>query len=386
MNGLNIVRCSDNQVQVYQLADVDKQVISTTVTCDRKGEIYYNQYIGFTWNELKLICSSDDSEVHEEQTIERLIPGYIEFISHVEGQLDQSTEPYVLEINQEATKVMGTIISSEQAADTTYFNENTTPKERRIYIWFPDHPIICRLIFTSDEDNPCPSMHAKVLDDTNYACYYNPGAEEKPTIEQMEAELKQVAEADSEPDNPEAYVLDLPIPDSASIDDSDASDASDTTQHSYSSQKPAASHSPKSSTTKKSKNQTKSMSFHRKPAHIKSPEQKEGSEIIRIILLVLGILLLIGLICGVIYYIMRKYRWNNLPPSTNIENDGKSSYSVDPNQSQQSLTVTSAHETNTELSMNVPLKQKLAVKLQPPIGNIRQSQRVDTSTIYDENM
>ncbi|CAF4781630.1 unnamed protein product [Rotaria socialis] len=310
-------------------------------------------------------------------------------ISHVEGQLDQSTEPYVLEINQEATNVMGTIISSEQAADTTYFNENTTPKERRIYIWFPDHPIICRLIFTSDEDYPCPLMHAKVLDDTNYACYYNPGAEEKPTIEQMEAELKQVAEADSEPDDPEAYVLDLPIPDSASIDNPDTSDTSDTsdaTKHSYSSKKPAASHSAKSSTTKKPKNQTKPMSFHRKPAHIKSPAEKEGSNVIRIILLVLGILLLIGLICGVIYYVIRKYRWNNLPPSANIENDGKSSYSVDPNQSQQSLTVTSAHETSTELSMNVPLKHRPAVKLRPPEGNIRQSQRVDTRMIYDEDM
>ena len=54
MNGLNVVRCSDNQVQVYQLADFGEQVISTTVTCDTKNEIYYNQYIGFTWNEIIL--------------------------------------------------------------------------------------------------------------------------------------------------------------------------------------------------------------------------------------------------------------------------------------------------------------------------------------------
>lgn len=210
MNGLNVIRCSENQVQVYELKDIMGKVISTIVECDRRNEIYYNKYIGLEWNALKLICSSDNDKVREEQTITRVIPGDIDFISDVKGQLDQSTDSYELEFEDTLSNNVKTMVSSEQLADSTYFKADRSPKQRTIYVWFPNHPIICRLRFLSDEDNPCPSLHEKSVD-ANYACYYYPGATALPTKEQMEAELKQIEETDK-PDDTEAYVLDLTIP------------------------------------------------------------------------------------------------------------------------------------------------------------------------------
>ncbi|CAF3735490.1 unnamed protein product [Rotaria sordida] len=69
----------------------------------------------------------------------------------------------------------------------------------------------------------------------------------------------------------------------------------------------------------------------------------------------------------------------------NIENDGKDSYSLSTNQSQQSLTVTSTNETNTHVPMNVsPQEEQTFARLQPPDRNKRQ--RTDTSMIFNEDM
>lgn len=209
LNGYNVIRCSDQQVQVYRTKD---KVLTQIMQCKNKNNIYDNKYVGFKWDKLKLICSSSDSQVHEEQLITRTFPGEKHMhIPDVVGQLSQSTDPYELQVEYDDDTKISKISSTKQSADDTYFTDNTDLKERRIYLRFQDHPIICRIKFTSEESNPCPSMNNKVVEDVDYACYYNPGAEDVPTIEEMEAELQQVEET-VKPHDSEAYVLDLEKP------------------------------------------------------------------------------------------------------------------------------------------------------------------------------
>ncbi|CAF2572478.1 unnamed protein product [Rotaria sp. Silwood2] len=210
LNGLNVIRCSDNEVQVYTLPYYTSISFRDLITCGTKDEIYSQKYTGFKWGKLKLICSYDNTQVREEQVVVKSKNGDIKDVPSAKGQLGQSTELYELEIK--SSFIFDTrIVSSKQPANDAYFDENTVPKERRIYIWFPDHPIICRIIFTGDDDNPCPSMDNQDIDDVSYACYYNPGTNKEPTAALMEAELKQIEEADEKPST-NAYVLELEIP------------------------------------------------------------------------------------------------------------------------------------------------------------------------------
>jgi hypothetical protein len=207
LNGFNVIRCSDQQVQVYLSND---KVLTQILECKNKKAIYNTLYTGFKWDKLELICSSDDSKVHEEQSIIRTVPGEnIERIPDLKGQLVQSKEPYELLVEQDdADATINKISSTDQSTTDAYFNDLN---ERRIYIQFPDHPIICRLKFTGEESNPCPSMNNQEVQNVDYACYYNPGAEQEPTIEEMEAELAQIEVAEK-PEDSEAYVLDLGKP------------------------------------------------------------------------------------------------------------------------------------------------------------------------------
>ena len=212
LNGLNVVRCSDDQLQVYRLGSDSNKVISELVTCNNKDEIYSNQYVGFKWSELRVICSKDNTQVHVEQYIEvKLYGTELADMPTAASQLDQSTEFYNLQIEYDDDTHIIKLITSGQAANEAYFSEHDEIKEKTIYIWFPDHPILCRLKFTSDEENPCPSMADQNVDNVKYACYYNPGTEETVTVTEMEAELKQVEQAGALSDE-EAFVLDLSKP------------------------------------------------------------------------------------------------------------------------------------------------------------------------------
>ncbi|CAF4937067.1 unnamed protein product [Rotaria sp. Silwood1] len=360
LHGLNVIRCSHSQVQVYKLDYHSGYLIDNLVTCNTKDEIYSEKYTGFKWGQLNLVCSSDNTQVHEEQSIFRSYGDDSVFITYTKGQLYQSKVLYKLKINHSEESKYGTIISNNQPANDAYFSEHTAFKERRIYIWFPDHPIICRLIFTSNEDNPCPSMDGIAVKNVNYTCYYNPGADKLPTKEQMEAELEQIEETDEKP-NTDAYVLELEAPESTPIDSSEASDDN-------------------------SNNQANNSSYNNNIRPRNSTELNGGLNTQQIIGLVLGILLLIGLICGFSYFIIQKYYFKKSSSSSgNIEKDSKDSYSLGQTQSQQTLAVTSTHKTNTNVFMNVPPKEdETFVNLHPSDGNKRQ--KVDTSMIFNEDM
>ncbi|CAF2572459.1 unnamed protein product [Rotaria sp. Silwood2] len=153
----------------------------------------------------------------------------------------------------------------------------------------------------------------------------------------------------------------------ASIDSADVSDDSETSDD-------------------EANNQTNNSSNENNAFHSKSPKPKAQQDTLLIIGLILGILLVIGLIGGVSYFIIRKYYFNkSSSSSTNIENDIKESYSLTPNESQQSLAVTSAYEANTEVSTDEPPQEEnSSVNLYPPDGNTRQ--RTDTSMMFSEDM
>ncbi|CAF4286786.1 unnamed protein product, partial [Adineta steineri] len=191
LNGLNVIRCSDKQVQVYENST---KFLKDILTCDNKNAIYTTDYASFNWQELTLICASDDSTVHEEQIIkmEQNSAKYIKIPDDVKSQLSQSGLSYQWSVQHDTSSQSDLLKSDEQNADNTYFDPSTVPGERRIYIWFPGNGIICRLIFTSNQPDLCPSMHNQIVNDVKYACYYNPGAEDEPTIEEMEAKLEQV--------------------------------------------------------------------------------------------------------------------------------------------------------------------------------------------------
>jgi hypothetical protein len=212
LNGFNVIRCSDDQVQVYESKDNSDLVLSNVLKCDNTAEILFNGYAGYHWDTLKIICSSQPGQVHEELFITRQIYDNkgIKTLPDTAGQLGQSGKQYDLNVEQKNDDE-ATIKSNDQPANDVYFNKKTNPKERRIYIWFEDHPIICRVKFTGEDDNPCSSGDDQDVENVNYACYYKPGSEEEPSVEEMEAEFKQVKEA-LKPDGTGIYVLDLEKP------------------------------------------------------------------------------------------------------------------------------------------------------------------------------
>jgi len=213
LNGYNVIRCSDNQVQVYEAEYNSDLVLSRVLQCDNSGEILFNGYAGYEWNTLKIICSSQSDQLHEEISITRKFYDNkgIKTLPKILGQLGQSGELYDLNLEQH-NQDEATIESNDQPANDEYFNKKTNLKERRIYIWFEDHPILCRVKFTGEEeDNPCSSGDDQDVENVNYACYYTPGSEKEPSVEEMEAEFKQVEQA-QKPDNTGIYVLDLEKP------------------------------------------------------------------------------------------------------------------------------------------------------------------------------
>ncbi|CAF3829482.1 unnamed protein product [Rotaria sp. Silwood1] len=374
LNGLNVIRCSDNEIQVYKLPYYTSTSFKSIITCSTKDVVYSKKYTSFKWGKLKLICSFYNSQVREEQVVTKSKNGDIKDIPPVKGQLGQSTASYELEIK--SSLISDTkIVSSKQPANNAYFDENTIPKERRIYIWFPGHPIICRIVFTGEDDNPCPSMDNQEVDDVSYACYYNPGGDEEPTTAQMEAELKQIEETDDKP-NTDALKYGMSslncivtFQANNSIDSAEIPDGSETSDD-------------------ETNNQINNSTDDNNSRPSNSTNSNEDSDILKIIGSVLGTLLLIGLIGGVGYFLIRKYYFNKSSSSSsleNIDNGNKDSYSLNPKESQQSLAVTSAYETNTEVSMNVPPQEENpSVNLYPPDENKRQ--RTDTSMMFDEDM
>ena len=217
LNGLNVVRCSNDELQVYrQERDAQKiKVISELVICDNWEDIYLDEYVGFLWRELKVICSTDNTRVHVEQDIEIKFygrPGVQLEVPIFTSKFDQSTEFYDVQHEYDASTHTIKLITNDQAANEAYFSENNETKEKTIYIWFQDHPILCRVKFTGGvEKNPCPSMADRYVGSVNYACYYNPGTEEMITVAEMEAELKQAEEAGASM-NEEAFMLNLTKP------------------------------------------------------------------------------------------------------------------------------------------------------------------------------
>ncbi|CAF2854972.1 unnamed protein product [Rotaria sp. Silwood2] len=130
----------------------------------------------------------------------------------------------------------------------------------------------------------------------------------------------------------------------------------------------------------------KNSSYNNNVRPRNSANSNGGSDTLKIIGLILGILLLIGFISGAIYFITRKYYFNKSSSSSvNVENENEDSYSLGEDQTQQSLAATSMNETNTDVFTNLPSKEdKTFVTLHSPDGNKRQ--KADTSMVFNEDM
>ncbi|CAF3763243.1 unnamed protein product [Adineta steineri] len=349
LNGLNVIRCSDKQVQVYENSD---KFLKNILTCDNKDDIYTPNYASFNWTELTLICASDDSTVHEEQIIkiEQYGTKYSQIPNNVESQLSRSGPLYQWNVQHDTSSQSDILKSDEQDVNNTYFDPSTVPGERRIYIWFPGNGIICRLIFTSNQPDPCPSMHNQPVNDVKYACYYNPGAEDEPTIEEMEAELEQV-ENEPRPPGTDTYVLDLnkPIIVPNNPGNSPQSNSNNSSQSN-------SNNSPQSNSNQQNNKLPFTPASQRNPPNI--TKAQETKSISKIIGLIFGILIIIALIGGIGFYTIRKYHLNkSVSLSSNLEDDNnKGLSSLAPYGSQQSLSTVASNDMNSELSIHVPSK------------------------------
>jgi hypothetical protein len=211
-NGFNVIRCSDNQIQVYEQNEESTNLFTRILNCD-DNQIFHTDYAGYLWNELNIICSSTHNQVHEELSVERKFDGNDEVSNELpaaKGQLGRSKKSYELQVTNNDGGETAVIKSKDQKPDNSYFEGKS--KKRTIYIWFPDHPIICRIEFQGEQNNPCSSSETEQeVKDVDYACYYTPGAEQEPTIAEMIAEFKQIDEAEK-PDDKKEYVLNLDRP------------------------------------------------------------------------------------------------------------------------------------------------------------------------------
>ena len=205
LNGLNILRCSDKKVRVYQGTDA---VLTPPLTCDDSTA---SDQIGFTWKDFRIECTDDDTmfeqqDIHVESdgvqdlrlrdVIARRWP-LDEFLSDVRHIDDEKL--YVLIFKEQSIKD----VNFEKAEDA-----------RKIYISFPTCSTICRITIPYEASGPCPADNPNV-ENTRYVCYYNPESGVA-TIDEMEAEIKQVEQA-AKPDGQNPYELDLDKPVCVSI-------------------------------------------------------------------------------------------------------------------------------------------------------------------------
>ena len=213
-NGFNIIRCSDDQVQVYDYEVGKLDFIDDTLICPTKDKIKNLLYIGLLWKKVILVCSSNGSQVHEEIYLQKIIPSYtIVGLPEVISQVDPSTPPAISQVEEvDSTNLLYRIITDEQST-TAWSSTHTSKGEQHIvYFWFDDYTVICRVVYSTQESNPCPSpLHEQEANVTDATCFYDPNADHVPTITEFELELNQV-DAAEKPTGDNKYLLDLDIP------------------------------------------------------------------------------------------------------------------------------------------------------------------------------
>lgn len=201
-NAKNFIRCSADEVQVLDDSFEAMQLLENVIGCNNTQDIYDDDYVNFYWDYLDVIC--DDQNL----VIEEIILGRIDRKQFL-GRFTQLPKVQLLTkplVPQSAAKTELVILEqpvikiySLLSSPNFYLPVNNL-YERRFYLAFDGHNVLCRVRYYDDDQNSCSSFNNVELSGVEYTCYYNPLGNHVPTIEEFEAEMiadeKQPAPAD----------------------------------------------------------------------------------------------------------------------------------------------------------------------------------------------
>ena len=191
VDGLNLIRCSDNQLQVHQSSSGWGVDLNEDMQCNNKEHILDKNHVQLRWDTLTLRCLSSEYEMREEQEIGR-IRGYKlhKILTDVEGHLSRSKDVYKLNMAIEDDGWSVKIVSEAHALGEPYFTENSAA--RIIYMGFLKHPTICRIVILGSDAKLCKDGENRVIDDAEYICYTDAWMDDPPSPAQFQAELEQM--------------------------------------------------------------------------------------------------------------------------------------------------------------------------------------------------
>jgi len=244
-NGVNLIRCSDNELQYYYAPTATSVELFSIVDCKNPQNIIASDYASFGWLEFTLECSSDNKYVNEKITIakrnEMAQQKKFELPIPETKSLNPNV-PYILNVTDD--DLMSLIFeSSDLPADKNF----ALDKHRSVFLWFSNHPVICKLSYKISDETLCDG-NPPTIEDDEIRCYYDLVGNKKPSINQFTAEFRQLNSVDH-PDE-DYFLLNLPKPGNNRIDDSsdlddDASESTRKNRPKSNGNKPSASNQPK---------------------------------------------------------------------------------------------------------------------------------------------
>lgn len=190
LNGISLIRCSDNQLQIHQSGTGEGMDQNEDMLCDTKKLILDKNHAKLRWEDFTIRCLSSGYEVRDEQLIRR-VEGYKfeKIFTNIEGHLSRSKDVYKLEMGIDDDDMSMTIASEEHAKGEPYFIENGAA--RVIYLQFVGHQTTCRIVIIGKDSDVCKDGESRSIDDADYTCYTDPWMNEPPSPAQLEAELQQ---------------------------------------------------------------------------------------------------------------------------------------------------------------------------------------------------
>lgn len=214
MNGLNVIRCSDKQLQVYQLSQTSTVTFDGVLKCPDRAQIFDGQYTEFEWANLHLTCVDNNGlvTIQEEQFVATINKkGPIQNLPAVSVHVNQLLPPDE-GVTEHVDANLGKILIKTKKDDAMYLTETDEGKKRIIYLLFSDYKLICVITFLVADENVCPSMNNQDVANAEHSCYYTPLFDHAPTVEEMQAEFAQLKKAPTFDPSQESFLIDLPLP------------------------------------------------------------------------------------------------------------------------------------------------------------------------------
>ena len=214
MNGLNVIRCSDQQLQVYQLPQNSKDKFDTVLECPDPDSIFDGRYTEFKWTNLNLTCDENNGPVtiQEEQFVETISTnGPVNHLPAVSVHVNQLL-PLADGFSVPVDTNLGKIRIKTKLDDVKYFTETDEGKKRIIYLLFSNYKLICVITFPVVDENVCLSMNNQDVANAEHSCYYTPLFDHAPTVEEMQAEFAQLKNTKAFDSTKNSVLINLPLP------------------------------------------------------------------------------------------------------------------------------------------------------------------------------